>query len=110
MDLPLDLAADLRDALAREFQGARDPLVDRLEPFSPALWRFRFRWREEDGTTHAAVLAARAGADGAALRREARALEIAHRAGLPAPTVWLSEPFLIVDWIEGESFASAWRR
>src|SRR5438067_13535439 len=60
MDAPLDLAADLRDAVAREFKGAADPLVDRLEAVRPGLWRFRFRWREEDGA-HAAWLAARLG-------------------------------------------------
>jgi aminoglycoside phosphotransferase (APT) family kinase protein len=109
MDARPDLAADLRDALAREFGGAADPLVDRLEPVGPSLWRCRFRWREEDGA-HTAWLAVRPTGDGALARREARALEIAHRAGIDAPTVWLSEPFLVVDWLEGESFAGAWRR
>src|SRR5437763_15226017 len=106
MDAPPDLAAHLRDALAREFLGADDPLVDRLQAVRPGLWRFRFRWREEDGA-HAAWLAARVGADGAPARREARALEIARRAGVAAPTVWLSEPFLVFDWIAGETFAGA---
>src|SRR5207244_1621796 len=58
MDAPPDLAAELGDALAREFLGAGDPLVDRLQGVRPGLWRFRFRWREEDGA-HAAWLAAR---------------------------------------------------
>jgi aminoglycoside phosphotransferase (APT) family kinase protein len=110
MEPPLDLSARLRDAVAREFQGARDPLVDRLEAAGPSLWRFRFRWREEDGGSHAAALAARVDDDGRPGKHEARALEIAQRAGIRAPTVWLTDPFLVVDWIEGESFAGAWRR
>src|SRR5262245_25880860 len=109
MDAPPDLAADLRAALAREFRGAGDPLVDRLEQVATSLWRCRCRWREEDGA-HAAWLALRPTAERALARREARALEIAHRAGVAAPTVWLSEPLLVVDWIDGESFAAAWRR
>ena len=110
METPPELAADLRAALAREFGGAADPLVDRLEAVRPGLWRCRFRWREEGGGAHAAWLAVRRPADGGLARREARALETAQRAGVAAPTVWLSEPFLVVDWIAGESFAAAWRR
>src|SRR5690349_19315961 len=109
METPPGLAAELLSALAAEFGCAADPLVDRVEAVRPGLWRCRFRWREE-GAAHQAWLAVRRPPDGGLARREARALEIAQRAGVAAPTVWLSEPYLVVDWIGGESFAAAWRR
>jgi aminoglycoside phosphotransferase (APT) family kinase protein len=107
---PPGLGLALRQSLAREFAGARDPILDRMTAVSSELWRFRFRWREEDGSLHAAHLVARLCARPEDCNREARALELAAETGLRVPSVWATDPHLIVDWIEGETFAAAWRR
>jgi aminoglycoside phosphotransferase (APT) family kinase protein len=107
----------LSKAFAETHPEAREALVDRLLPIAGDLYRLRLRWRGRRGS-EAAGLGLRWG-DGveaaARCRRETSALRLCADAGVPAPQLWLDRsgdepPFVAFEWVEGETFAGAWRR
>src|SRR5690349_20043383 len=71
-------------------------------------------WRVEHGSTTSALRVFRAD-QSATFQREVEAMEIAHRAGLPVPTIqaasaWQDRPALLLSWCKGVPLLDAARR